>query len=73
MDGNFSAEHMRCRSGEQDAPLSEGMAFMANPELYKTHLHNGKETIQVSTAPLHSGCFSPHIFIAQYLQHIQGH
>jgi hypothetical protein len=51
MDGNFSAEHMRYRSGEKDAPLSAGVAFMANPELYRTHLHSGKETIQVSTAP----------------------
>ena len=47
MDGNFSAEHMRCRSGEQDVPLSAGMAFMTNPDSYKAHLHSGKETIQV--------------------------
>jgi hypothetical protein len=73
MDGNFSAEHMRCRSGEQDAPLSAGMAFMANPELYASHLHSGKETIQVFTAPLHFVQCTTHIFIAQYLQHIQGH
>jgi len=48
MDGNFSAEHMRCRTVEKDVPLSAGMAFMANPESYKAHLHSGKETIQVS-------------------------
>ncbi|KAF8256537.1 hypothetical protein EI94DRAFT_1711089 [Lactarius quietus] len=30
MDGNFAAEHMRCRSGDKDVPLSPGMAFMAN-------------------------------------------
>jgi hypothetical protein len=47
MDGNFSAEHMRCRSAEQDAPLSAGMAFMANPESYRAHLRSGKETVQV--------------------------
>lgn len=39
---------MRCRTGEKDVPLSAGMAFMANPELYKAHLHNGQEIIQVS-------------------------
>ena len=45
MDGNFSAEHMRCRSGEQGALLSAGQAFMANPDLYGTHMDNGKETM----------------------------
>jgi hypothetical protein len=48
MDGNFSAEHMRCRTAEKDTPLSAGMAFMANPNQYKAHLHSGQETIQVS-------------------------
>jgi hypothetical protein len=47
MDGNFSAKHMRCRSGEMDTPLSSGMAYMANPNLYKKHLLSGKESIQV--------------------------
>jgi hypothetical protein len=47
MDGNFSAEHMCCRSGEMDAPLSSGMVYMANPNLYKKHLQSGKESIQV--------------------------
>jgi hypothetical protein len=47
MDGNFSAKHMCCRSGEMDAPLSSGMAYMANPNLYKKHLLSGKEFIQV--------------------------
>jgi Kyakuja-Dileera-Zisupton transposase len=47
MDGNFSAEHMRHCSGENDTPLSAGMAFMANPETYKAHLLTGKEMSQV--------------------------
>jgi hypothetical protein len=47
MDGNFSAEHMQCRTGEKDVHLSAGMAFMANPEEYKAHLKSGKESIQV--------------------------
>ena len=47
MDGNFSAEHMRHRSGEQDIALSPGMAFMANPELYNAHLRSGREVLQV--------------------------
>jgi hypothetical protein len=47
MDGNFSAEHMRSRTHDADAPLSEGMAFMANPNSYKAHLKSGKEYIQV--------------------------
>ena len=46
MDGNFSAEHMRCR-GEADAPLSAGMAFMANPYAFNTHLLSGQEYSQV--------------------------
>ncbi|KAF8258200.1 hypothetical protein EI94DRAFT_1774246 [Lactarius quietus] len=49
MDGNFAAEQMRCRSGDKDVPLSLGMAFMANPEAYKTHLKSGRESIQPST------------------------
>jgi hypothetical protein len=50
MDGNFSAEHMHCRSSDTDALLSSGMVFMANPDLlYKKHLQSGKESIQVHT------------------------
>jgi hypothetical protein len=48
MDGNFSAEHMRYRTTEKDVALSPGMAFMANPDLYKAHLQTGAEIIQVS-------------------------
>jgi hypothetical protein len=47
MDGNFSAEHMCYRTTEKDVSLSPGMAFMANPDLYKTHLQSGAEMIQV--------------------------
>lgn len=47
MDGNFSAEHMRHRSGERDVSLSAGMAFMANPDSYKAHLWSGTELPQV--------------------------
>ncbi|KAH9031538.1 hypothetical protein EDB85DRAFT_1847537, partial [Lactarius pseudohatsudake] len=49
MDGNFSAEHMRHRSGEKDVALSAGMAFMANPDSYKAHLQSGQEIAQPST------------------------
>ncbi|KAH8994300.1 hypothetical protein EDB86DRAFT_2829803 [Lactarius hatsudake] len=49
MDGNFSAEHMRHRSGERDVALSAGMAFMANLELYKAHLQSVTEIVQPST------------------------
>ncbi|KAH9031441.1 hypothetical protein EDB83DRAFT_2229595 [Lactarius deliciosus] len=49
MDGNFSAEHMRHKSGEKDVALSAGMAFMANPDSYSTHLQSGKEVAQPST------------------------
>jgi len=60
MDGNFSAEHMRCRTGEKDVPLSAGMAFMANPDSYKAHLRSGKESIQVCrTTHLH--ILQPHV------------
>jgi hypothetical protein len=50
MDGNFSAEHMKHRSREQDIALSAGMAFMANLESYKTHLQTGREITQVCAA-----------------------
>ncbi|KAH9017834.1 hypothetical protein EDB85DRAFT_1874207 [Lactarius pseudohatsudake] len=49
MDGNFSAEHMKHRSGEKDVSLSAGMAFMANPDAYKAHLRSGKELAQPGT------------------------
>ncbi|KAH9002325.1 hypothetical protein EDB86DRAFT_2800734 [Lactarius hatsudake] len=49
MDGNFSAEHMRHKSGEKDVALSAGMAFMANPDSYSAHLQSGKEVAQPST------------------------
>ena len=48
MDGNFSAEHMRHRTGEKDVSLSAGLAFMANPDSYKAHLWSGQESMQVS-------------------------
>jgi hypothetical protein len=48
MDGNFSAEHMCYRSTDKDVALSPGMAFMSNPELYKSHLQSGAEMIQAS-------------------------
>ena len=48
MDGNFSAEHMRYRTTEKDVALSPGMAFMSNPDIYKSHLQNGAEMRQVS-------------------------
>ena len=48
MDGNFSAEHMKCRTGEAEVPLSAGMAFMANPDSYRTHLQTAEEVPQVS-------------------------
>ena len=47
MDGNFSAEHMRCRTGEVEVPLSPGMAFMADPDTYNAHLRTGMEVPQV--------------------------
>ncbi|KAN0131137.1 hypothetical protein V8E53_011029 [Lactarius tabidus] len=46
MDGNFSAEHMKCRTTEAETPLSAGMAFMTDPNSYKAHLNTGKEIAQ---------------------------
>ena len=47
MDGNFSAEHMRYKSGQRDIALSAGMAFMANPDAYGAHIRTGVEINQV--------------------------
>ena len=66
-DSNFSAEHMKSRSGEQDALLSAGQAFMANPDLYRKHLDSGKETNDVAFSLLYSSWPSSHISIAKYL------
>ncbi|KAI0258038.1 hypothetical protein BC834DRAFT_975774 [Gloeopeniophorella convolvens] len=38
MDGNFTAEHMRARTSDDEVPLSEGTSFMAEPTRYKEHL-----------------------------------
>ena len=51
MDGNFSAEHMRYRTRETDVALSPGMAFMASPEQYGSHLRSGAEIAQASVNP----------------------
>ena len=53
MDGNFSAEHMRCRSGMSDILLSPGMSFMANNELFRKHMQSVKEKPQVRESCLH--------------------
>jgi hypothetical protein len=47
MDGNFSAEHMKYRSRDDDVFLSPGAAFMSNPDIYKSHLSSGVEMAQV--------------------------
>ncbi|KAI9437388.1 hypothetical protein BJY52DRAFT_1230141 [Lactarius psammicola] len=49
MDGNFSTEHMRYQMKEDNIALSPGMAFLANPDLYKAHLQSGAEMVQPST------------------------
>ena len=51
MDGNFSAEHMQYRTTEKDMALSPGMAFMSNPDIYKSHLQSGVELTQASINP----------------------
>ena len=65
MDGNFSAEHMRHKSGEKDVALSAGMAFMANPDSYSAHLQSGKEVAQVCgvlhTRTLANGLIAQHM------------
>ncbi|KAI0257980.1 hypothetical protein BC834DRAFT_837287, partial [Gloeopeniophorella convolvens] len=38
MDGNFTAEHMRARTSDDEVPLSEGTSFIAEPTRYKEHL-----------------------------------
>jgi hypothetical protein len=48
MDGNFLAKHMQYRTTNKDVSLSAGMAFMSNPDLYKSHLQSGAEMIQAS-------------------------
>ena len=53
MDGNFSAEHMRCRTGEVEVPLSSGMAFMADPHSYNAHLRTAKDVPPVSDICTH--------------------
>ena len=69
MDGNFSAEHMKHRSGERDVLLSSGMAFMANPEAYKDHLQSGKEVLQVHIH-ISLGMMPVNYPIEKYMQHI---
>ncbi|KAH9176147.1 hypothetical protein EDB89DRAFT_2065932 [Lactarius sanguifluus] len=46
---NWKARYRDDLTGDADLPLSAGMAFMANPNLYKAHLHSGQEMVQPST------------------------
>jgi len=66
MDGNFSAEHMKCRTGDLKVPLSPGMAFMTNLESYNAHLHTGLEIPQACSNQL-GFLFMPKHKIAQHL------
>ena len=68
MDGNFSAEHMKSRSGGSDISLSAGMAFMANPVTYKAHLKSGCEIAQVNLIAFLVGMAKDKA--AKYLQYI---
>jgi hypothetical protein len=72
MDGNFAAEHIQSRSGDRDVLLSPGMAFMANPKAYKSHLKSGQESIQVHCLIIYLYCLS-NSYTAQHMQYIQGH
>jgi hypothetical protein len=65
MDGNFSTEHMHYWTMEKDVSLSPGMAFMANPDLYKLHLRSGAEMAQVSG--MYSHMALANIFLGQHL------
>ena len=67
MDGNFSAEHMRCRTGETEVPLSSGMAFMADPVSYNAHLSTAKDVPPVSDICIYVCQSLPNVFTAQYL------
>ena len=48
MDGNFTAEHMRARTSDDEVPLSEGTSFMAEPTRYKEHLSTANHKTIVS-------------------------
>jgi hypothetical protein len=60
MDGNFSAEHMKCRTMEAETLLSAGMAFMTDPNSYKAHLNTGKEIAQVDDILLRRSTLTVH-------------
>ena len=73
MDGNFSAEHMKSRCQEADAPLSAGMGFMANPDRHRQHMRSGHEIVQAYPFISLDGIILIRLHIGQHMQHIQGH
>ena len=73
MDGNFSAEHMKSRAVDADVPLSAGMGFMANPDIYCKHMRSGHEIAQVYPFMSMNRIILIPLYIGQHMQHIQGH
>jgi hypothetical protein len=67
MDGNFSAEHMRYRTNEKDIALSPGMAFMSNPDLYRTHLQSRVEMTQVDGCILYVWLYLIFFYVSQHM------
>lgn len=53
MDGNFSAEHMKMRKKEDDAPMTSGAGFMVETSRYSRHLEVANGDIQVGRIHCH--------------------
>jgi hypothetical protein len=46
-DGNFKLEHMNLKNQEDDVFLNKGSGYLADPDIYGTHIANSTEVKEV--------------------------
>ena len=47
VDGNFHAEHMKMRRGEEDVALADGTGFMVGEAAYQAHLKSSGQSARI--------------------------
>ena len=47
VDGNFHAEHMKMRRGDEDVALADGTGFMVGEAAYQAHLKSSGQSARI--------------------------
>ncbi|KAG1739749.1 hypothetical protein EDB19DRAFT_1895447 [Suillus lakei] len=72
VDGNFTAQHMKMKTPEDDVSLADGKGYMVTEESYQNHITESVEERERSnlratgvgaTACARHGCFVPHAVV----------